>query len=73
MRDFLKFQHNFFFGYFILFGTAHLVDYDYQRKFSGKFPIYELLGNLTGIVVVVSYNLYIGNLLVTVLDEGCID
>ena len=49
------------------------MDYDYQRKFSDKFPIYELLGNLTGIVVVVSYNLYIGNLLVTVLDEGCID
>ena len=24
----------------------------YQRKFSGKLPIYELLGSLTGIVVV---------------------
>ena len=23
----------------------------YQRKFSGKLPIYELLGSLTGIVV----------------------
>ena len=26
------------------------IDY-YQRKFSGKLPIYELLGSLTGIVV----------------------
>ena len=25
--------------------------YSYQRKFSGKLPIYELLGSLTGIVV----------------------
>ena len=34
----------------------------YQRKFSGKLPIYELLGSLTGIVVlavVYVYYLYI--------------
>ena len=27
------------------------IDDIYQRKFSGKLPIYELLGSLTGIVV----------------------
>ena len=44
-----------FFLRFFLFGpekTKNII-FIYQRKFSGKLPIYELLGSRRGIVVVV--------------------
>ena len=47
LSEYLQIKHNF--GWF----THHWYPpiYIYQRKFSGKLPIYELLGSLTGIVV----------------------
>ena len=41
--------------------------YHCQRKFSGKLPIYELLGSLTGIVVLVVVVLVVVVLVVVVL------
>ena len=41
-----------FFTMAVLFLESSLyASWIYQRKFSGKLPIYELLGSLTGIVV----------------------